>query len=73
MMSTGTTFVCDCCLREAHNHVGWAHIRVNWADGDRQLMPDEARDLCEICWSPLQQLLKQQLEQHARKRAAGVS
>ena len=73
MMSTETTFVCAWRLREAQNHVGWAQIRVNWADGDRQLMPDEARDLCEICWSPLQQLLKQQLEQHARKRAAGVS
>lgn len=48
-MSTETTFVCDCCLRKADNRVGWAHISVNWADGDRQVMPDEVRDLCEIC------------------------
>jgi len=60
-MSTETTFVCDCCLRKADNRVGWAHISVNWADGDRQVMPDEVRDLCEICWSPLQQLLNSSL------------
>ncbi len=66
-MSTKTTFVCDCCLREADNHVGWARISINGADGSRQIIPDEVRDLCEICWSPLMELMKQ-VEQKARDK-----
>jgi hypothetical protein len=34
------------------NNLGWARIHINGASGDKQLMPDENRDLCEICWSP---------------------
>jgi hypothetical protein len=53
-MGTKTTFICDCCLREADNNLGWARVRVNGASDGKQLMPDDNRDLCEICWSPLQ-------------------
>ena len=56
-MGTKTTFICDCCLRETDNNLGWARIHINGASGDKQLMPDENRDLCEICWSPLQTLM----------------
>jgi hypothetical protein len=66
-MSTKTTFVCDCCLREAGNQVGWAHIQINGADGNRQVMPDKVHDLCEICWSPLQELMNQ-VQQDARQQ-----
>jgi hypothetical protein len=57
-MGTKTTFVCDCCLREADHNLGWAHVSVNGASDGKQLMPDENRDLCEVCWSPLQTLMK---------------
>jgi hypothetical protein len=50
-MGRKTTFICDCCLREADNNLGWARIHINGASGDKQVMPDENRDLCEICWS----------------------
>ena len=56
-MGTKTTFICDCCLRETDNNLGWARIHINGASGDKQLMPDENRELCEICWSPLQTLM----------------
>ena len=36
----------------------WAHVQVHGASGGRQLMPDDDRDLCEICWSPLRTLMK---------------
>jgi hypothetical protein len=65
-METKTTFICDCCLREADNDLGWARLHVNGACGDKQLMPDEDRDLCEVCWSPLQTLMK---EVHADAQA----
>jgi hypothetical protein len=58
VMGTKTTFVCDCCLRESDNNLGWARVSINGASDGRQLMPDDDRDLCEICWSPLQSLMK---------------
>jgi hypothetical protein len=30
-MGTKTTFVCDYCLREADNNLGWACVSVNGA------------------------------------------
>ena len=57
-MGKKTTFICDCCLREADNNFGWAHVHINGASGDKQLLADDKRDLCEICWSPLQTLMK---------------
>jgi hypothetical protein len=57
-MGTKTTFICDCCLREADNNLGWARVSVNGASDGKQIMPDDNRDLCEICWSPLQTLMK---------------
>jgi cytochrome c553 len=40
-MGTKTTFVCDCCLREADSNLGWAHVHINGASGNKQLMPDD--------------------------------
>jgi hypothetical protein len=57
-MGTKTTYVCDCCFREADNNLGWAQVHVNGATGGKQQMPDDDRDLCEVCWSPLQTLMK---------------
>jgi hypothetical protein len=57
-MGTKTTFICDGCHREADNNLGWAHVHVNGVADGRQVMPDDDRDLCEICWSPLQTLMK---------------
>jgi hypothetical protein len=65
---TKTTYVCDCCLRASDNNLGWAYIRVNGAAEGRQLMPDDERDLCEICWSPLQTLMKQVHEEAKSRR-----
>src|ERR1017187_6086776 len=56
-MGTKTTFICDCCLRETDNNLGWARIHINGASGDKQLMPDQNRDLCEVWWSPIQTLM----------------
>ena len=71
-MGTKTTFICDCCLREADNNLGWARIHINGASGDRQLMPDENRDLCEICWSPLQTLMNEAHDDaRARRNSSG--
>jgi len=68
-MGTRTTFICDCCFREADNNLGWARISVNGASDGKQLMPDDNRDLCEICWSPLQTLMKKVHEEaRARRR-----
>jgi hypothetical protein len=66
-MGTKTTFICDCCLREANNNLGWARIHINGASGDK-LMPDENRDLCEICWSPLQTLMNKVHDDARAKR-----
>ena len=66
-MGTRTTFICDCCFREADNNLGWAYIRVNGESDGKQLMPDDNRDLCEICWSPLQTLMKK-VHEEARTR-----
>jgi hypothetical protein len=63
-MATKTTFVCDCCFREADSNLGWAHVSVNGASDGKQLMPEVDRDLCEICWSPLQTAM-----QHVQKTA----
>jgi hypothetical protein len=67
-MGTKTTFVCDCCLREADNNLGWARVSVNGASDGKQLMPDDNRDLCEICWSPLQTLMKKVHDEAREKR-----
>lgn len=67
-MATKTTFICDCWLREADNNLGWTHIHINGASGDKQLMPDVDRDLCEICWSPLQTLMKKVYAEANEKR-----
>ena len=61
-MGTKTTFVCDCCLRESDNNLGWAHVSI------KQLMPEDNRDLCEICWSPLQTLMKKVHDEARAKR-----
>jgi hypothetical protein len=58
-MGTKTTFVCDCCFRDSDINLGWARVSVNGASDGRQLMPDDNRDPYEICWSPLQTLLKE--------------
>jgi hypothetical protein len=42
-------------------------VTVNGAADGKQLMPDVDRDLCEICWSPLQTALKE-VEDKARER-----
>jgi len=66
-MGTKTTFICDCCFREADNNLGWAHVGVNHAVDGKQLRPDDNRDLCEICWSPLT-LMKKVHEEAREKR-----
>ena len=66
-MGTRTTFICDCCFREADSNLGWAHISVNGESDGKQLMPDDNRHLCEICWSPLQTLMKK-IHEEARER-----
>jgi hypothetical protein len=66
-MATKTSYVCDCCFRESENNLGWARVTVNGQSDGKQLMPDVERDLCEICWSPLQTLMKEVQEQ-ARER-----
>lgn len=70
-MGTKTTYICDCCLREADSNLGWAHINVNGKLQGKQLLADYNRDLCEICWSPLQTLMNQLHEEAAAKRSAG--
>ena len=67
-MATKTTFVCDCCFREADDNLGWAHVSVSGVSNGKQLMPDDTRDLCEICWSPLQMLMKKVHEEAREKR-----
>jgi hypothetical protein len=66
-MATKTTFVCDCCFRESDGNLGWAHVTVNGASDGKQLMPNVEKDLCEICWSPLQTTLKE-VEKKGRER-----
>lgn len=74
-MATKTTFICDCCFRESDHNLGWAHVSVNCVSDGRQLMPDDKRDLCEICWSPLQALMKKVHEEAEGKRnsSSGVT
>jgi hypothetical protein len=67
-MATKTTFVCDCCFREADDNLGWAHVSVNGVSNGKQLISDDTRDLCEICWSPLQMLMKKVHEEAREKR-----
>jgi hypothetical protein len=50
-MGTKTTFVCDCCFASPITSWG-ASVSVNGAVDGRQLIPDDNRDLGEICWSP---------------------
>ena len=69
-MATKTTYECDCCFREADSNFGWAKIKVNGSAEGRQLMPDVDRDLCEVCWSPLQTALKDVQEKAREKRSA---
>jgi hypothetical protein len=33
-------------------------VSINGTSEGKQLMPGDDRDLCEICWSPLQTLMK---------------
>ena len=41
---------------------------MNGASDGKQLMPDDNRDLCEICWSPLQTLMKKVHDEAREKR-----
>ena len=67
-MGTKTTFICDCCLRESDNNLGWTRVSINGASDGKQLMPDDNQDLCEICWSPLQTLMKKVHDEAREKR-----
>jgi hypothetical protein len=69
-MATKTTHVCDCCFRESDNNLGWARVTVNGASNGKQIMPDVDQDLCEICWSPLQTLMKQVHDQARDRRSS---
>lgn len=68
-MATKTSFVCDCCTREADSNVGWAKVTVA---ADEEITAAQQHDLCEICWSPLDVLMQkvsadardQQVEKH---------
>jgi hypothetical protein len=66
IMGTKTTFVCDCCLRQSDNNLGWAQVSI------KQLMAEDNRDLCEICWSPLQTLMKK-VHDEARERRSSAA
>jgi hypothetical protein len=71
-MGTKTTYICDCCFRESDDNLGWAHVHINGASGGKQLMPDDDRDLCEICWSPMQTLMKKvHAEAQERRNSSG--
>jgi hypothetical protein len=70
VMGTKTTFVCDRCFRESDNNLGWARVSINGASDGKQLMPDDNRDLCEICWSPLQTLMKKVHDEARAKRSS---
>ena len=70
-MAAKTTFVCDCCLRKSDTDLGWAQITVNGASEGKQLMPDLKKDLCEICWSPVQAALND-VNEKARERRNAV-
>jgi hypothetical protein len=72
-MSTKTTFICDCCFREADNNLGWARIGINGAVDGKQIMPQENRDLCEICWGPLQSLMKKVSDEAQEKRNSSAT
>jgi hypothetical protein len=65
-MGSKTTFICDCCFRESDNNLGWARVSINGASNGKQIMPEDNRDLCEICWSPLQTLMKKILKRPER-------
>jgi hypothetical protein len=67
-MATRTIFVCDCCFRESPDALGWAHVAVNGTADGKQIMADEKRDLCEICWSPLQVAMKDVHEKAQQRR-----
>ena len=41
---------------------------MNGASDGKQLMPDDNRDLCEICWSPHQTLMKKVHDDAGEKR-----
>jgi hypothetical protein len=73
VIGTKTTFICDCCLREADNNLGWACVSINGASDGKQLMPDDNRDLCEIRWSPLQTLMKKVHDEAREKRNSSGS
>ena len=72
-MGSRTSYICDCCLRESDDNLGWAHVHINGASGGKQLMPDDDRDLCEICWSPMQTLMKKvHAEAQQRRNSPGA-
>jgi hypothetical protein len=58
----------DCCFREPDNNPGRAHVHINGLTDGKELLPDDNRDLCEICWSPLQTLMKKVHEEAREKR-----
>jgi hypothetical protein len=65
----GSTYVCDSCFREADNERPGMGARPRQRPtGGKQLMPDDDRDLCEVCWSPLQTLMKKLHEAARAKR-----
>ena len=52
---------------------GWAHVHINGVSDGKQLVPDDDRDLCEICWSPLQTLMKKVQDEalEAKRKSSG--
>jgi hypothetical protein len=58
-------------FRESGNNLGWARVSVNGAGAGRQLLRNDKRDLREICWSPLQTLMKKVTKELARGEIQG--
>jgi hypothetical protein len=52
--------------------LGWAHVHINGLSDGRRLMPDDDRDLCEICWSLLQRYEAIRLPRTARVQATSM-
>ena len=48
-------------------------MSINGAVDGKQLMPDDSRDLCEICFSPLQTLMKKVHDAAREKRGHSTS
>jgi hypothetical protein len=67
-VGTRTTYICDCCYREADTNLGWARIQISGASGKLEIKPDETRDLCEVCWGQLQTLMEKISAEAREKR-----